>query len=158
VVADSKHGSLEAEPRLQMFAPTRQAPKIFSGVVLRATGDPAALASALKQAIWSVDPSQPVWKVRTMPDHIDRTRPGAGALGLLVTLFAGVAVLLATIGIYGVMSYAVVQRRREIGIRVALGAPAGRVVWELLRRGAALAALAAVLGCAGAAALARVLK
>ncbi len=158
VVGDSKHGSLEAEPRLQMFAPTRQVPKIFSGVVLRATGDPAALASALKRAIWSVDPSQPVWKIRPMAELVDRTRRGAGALGLLVTLFAGVAVLLATIGIYGVMSYAVVQRRREIGIRVALGAPAGRVVWELLRRGAALAALAAVLGCVGAAALGRVLK
>ncbi len=96
--ADSKHGSPEAEPRLQMFAPTRQVPMIFSGVVVRATGDPAALATALKQAIWSVDPSQPVWKVRPMTELVDRTRRGAGALGLLVTLFAGVAVLLATIG------------------------------------------------------------
>ena len=93
-----------------------------------------------------------------MTELVHRTRRGAGALGLLVTLFAGVAVLLATIGIYGVMSYAVVQRRREIGIRVALGASAGRVVWELARRGAALAALAAALGCVGAAALGRLLK
>jgi putative ABC transport system permease protein len=157
VAADSKHGSLEAEPRLQVFEPTRQAPKIFTGVVVRATGDPAALAGALKQAIWSVDPSQPVWKVKTMVELVDRARRGAGALGLLVGLFAAVAVVLATIGIYGVMSYATVQRRREIGIRVALGAPAGRVVWELLRRGAGLAALAALLGCAGAAALGRIL-
>jgi putative ABC transport system permease protein len=158
VVGDIRHGSLSEEPQAQIYAAHAQFPMIFTAVVVRTVGDPLAAIPAVRQAIWSVDPEQPMWQLRSMEQSLERHRAPSRSLGLLTSIFAGVAVVLSGIGLYGVMSYAVAQRTREIGIRIALGAPAGRVIGDVVGRGMLLAAAAVVLGVLGAAALQTVLR
>jgi ABC-type antimicrobial peptide transport system permease subunit len=126
-------------------------------VVARTAGDPGALAQALTREARAIEPNVPVYDVKTMTerlsDSLARRRFAMTALGL----FALVAMLLAAVGIYGVMSYSVAQRTREIGVRVALGASRWDVLGLVLRRGMLLAALGIGAGLAGALPLARVL-
>jgi putative ABC transport system permease protein len=102
-----------------------------------------------------VDAQQPVWKVRSMETLLAGARGPARALSILIAMFAAVALLLAAVGIYGVMTYLVAQRTREIGIRMALGASARTVVAMVVGRGLALTLAAILLGILGAAALTR---
>jgi putative ABC transport system permease protein len=132
----------------------------YSGMtfVVRAEGDPLALAGAARGAIQGIDRDQPVADVRTMAswigESVSRTRFGT----LLLSVFAGVALLLAAVGVYGVMSYTVAQRTHEIGIRMALGARPRDILRLVAGQGLAVALAGVALGAAAAYALTRVMK
>ena len=109
-------------------------------------------------SVTAVDPDQSVYEAFTMPEVIDRSLSQRRLNATLVALFAGVSLLLAIIGIYGVMSYAVAQRVREFGIRMALGARPASVIGQVVRRGATIGLAGSVIGLAATAALSRFLQ
>jgi putative ABC transport system permease protein len=146
VVSDLKYTKLDAEPPPEIYIPYQQVP-FFRGadVAARTEGDPVALAPVIRKLISGIDPAQPVYDVRTLAGALDSSiAPRRFQLFLLGT-FAATALLLALAGIYGVISYWVVERTREIGMRVVLGAKPGDVVRMVVREGitVALAGLAA---------------
>ena len=106
VVGDVKHSGLDDQPRAQVYSTHEQDARIFACLVARTAGEPLAMVGALRKAFWSVDPDQPVWRIRTMEQLVEASRGSARAMATLVGVFAGVSVLLAAVGLYGVMSYA----------------------------------------------------
>jgi putative ABC transport system permease protein len=158
VVADARQKELRVAPRPTIFVANAQAPRFFAQLVIRSKSEPRQLARAVEAAIHRVNPDQPVSGVSTMTEVLSSSvAEPRFQLGLLL-VFAAIAVLLAAIGVYGVVSYSVNQRTQEIGIRVALGARAGNVANLVLREGMLLAGIGVVLGLAGALALTRVLR
>jgi putative ABC transport system permease protein len=158
VIADLKHSRLDADPAPEAYIPFRQAPFLRQmHVLLRTAGSPFALAPAARQALLDVDRSVPVFDV--MP--LDRAlTAGVGSRRfnlLLLTFFAAVALALAVVGIYGVMSYAVQQRSHEIGVRLALGAQPREVIGMLVRQGMSVALAGIAVGLAASFALTRLM-
>src|SRR2546428_3641762 len=127
-------------------------------LVVRTAGDPRALEPALREAVRAIDPAQPVFGVQTMEESVSRSLGDRRFSLSLLGAFAALAVVLALVGIYGVMSYSVSQRTREIGIRMALGAARSGVLRLVVAQGARLAALGVAIGIAGAGPLSRVLR
>ena len=119
--------------------------------------DPGSVTSAVRQAIWSVDPEQPITDLATMEDIFDRELFQRRVQMTLLGAFAGLALLLAAIGLYGVLAYLVGQQIPEIGIRMALGAAPTDVLRRVVGHGLTLAAIGVAIGVAGALALSRVL-
>jgi putative ABC transport system permease protein len=156
IVGDVRDRSLGAQPFATMYLPTRVTGR--DNLVVRTQGDPLNLVGAIRREIHAIDPEQPVAAVRTMNDWIDTSAATPRFNTLLLGLFAGVALLLATTGIYGVMSYVVAQRTHEIGIRMALGARRGNVLKLVLRQGMVLVLIGVVLGLFGAFAVTRVMS
>jgi ABC-type antimicrobial peptide transport system permease subunit len=113
---------------------------------VRTAGDPARLGLAMTRAIWAVDPQQPVTRVSTAREQMAESLAKPRFLLTLMTVFAGVALALAVIGLYGVLSHTVAQRTREIGIRMALGAQSTAVLRSVLRSGTILIALGIAVG------------
>lgn len=109
-----------------------------SGIVVRTAVEPASIISAVRQAIWSVDKNQPIWHVRTLDEIVDRQLSTPAQSTTLLSAFALLALLLASLGLYGVLSFAVTQRTSEIGIRMALGATSAGILLSFGRRGLAL--------------------
>src|SRR6185312_9672883 len=103
---------------------------------------PAGAANDVRRAIWSVDKDQPMWAVRPVDELVESSHGPTRFLASLLAMFSAVALVLAAVGIYGVMSYAVTERTHEIGIRMALGASADRVMAEIVRHGVALTMMA----------------
>ena len=128
-----------------------------SGIVVRTAVEPASLVSAVRQAIWSVDNNQPLARIRTMEDIVDRQLSTPTQSTALLGAFAALALLLASIGIYGVLSYAVTQRTNEIGVRMALGATSGEILLSFGKRGLGLTLCGLAIGLVLAAIASRLL-
>jgi putative ABC transport system permease protein len=157
VVSNVKHFTLGEAPLDQAYLPYMQRPLIFTEVVVRAASDPMAIASAVKGAIWRVDRDQPVWRIRSM-DRVLAESLGPPKITMWLTAsFALVALVLAAIGVYGVMSYSVARRTQEVGIRMALGAKRVQVLSMVVRQGMTTIGIALLLGVLASLAATRVL-
>ena len=156
VVGDIRHHALENQPSPAMYMPTFENNSM--NLVIRAEGDPANLTAAVRREVKAIDPDQPVAAVKTMEDWLSTAVSGPRYRTSLVALFALVALLLASTGIYGVMSYSVTQRTHEIGVRMALGARRLDVLKLVVRQGMSLVVVGVALGLIGAVALTRVMS
>jgi putative ABC transport system permease protein len=130
----------------QIYLPMDQAPQRNPSFALRTEGDPGALAADVRQAVWSVEADQPIAEIQTLEAYIDASLAGPRAISLFLTVMGGIALALAAMGIYGVMAHSVTQQRREIGIRMALGAERGTMVRMVARSGLMLVAVGIVMG------------
>jgi predicted permease len=151
VVANSKYGSIGEEPRPCLYLPFAQNYQSASILYLHTVGDPAAVAAAARQVVSALDQGMPVYDLKTMNTHLSGiallfVRVGASLVGV----FGLLGLLLAVVGLYGVISHSVSQRAREIGVRIALGAQTGDVLRMVLKQGIilTLAGIAAGLGAA----------
>ncbi len=154
VVSDVKQVGLDAEPTLDMYFPGYEE----GYVIVRGSGNPRLLAVALRRAIQSADPEAPVSDVATMEEVVAESAASRRWTMTLLGAFAALALVLALVGVYGVMSWTVAQRTREIGIRVALGASTRQVLWTVVGYGLKLIAAGLVIGLAGGLALRRFLS
>ncbi len=155
VVADVRNQGLDREPRKQVYLPLRQSPTAGMAVVARTDGDPAAFAGAIQRVIWDVDPEQPIYELSTMDQILARAVFLPRLSTTLLALFALAALLLAALGIYGVLSYSVSQRTREIALRMAMGASGGNTVGMVVRNSLLLIAIGGAIGLVAALLLAR---
>ena len=157
VVSDVKLNGVDRETPLQVYLPLAQNPSRSLSLVARTQGDPLALASTVEQAIHSIDKDLPVFNVRSMDQLLGNATAQQRLTMILLAGFAILALTLAAVGIYGVMSYAVTQRTHEIGIRMALGAKSSNVLNLVIRQGMVPALIGVVAGTAAAFALTRLM-
>jgi putative ABC transport system permease protein len=158
VVGHAMHEGLDAKPRIQMYLPYAKSSNIASmSVAVRTTGDPLLMTRAVREAIHTVDKDMPLSNVKSMDDLLESSLGQRRLSMILLAAFSGIAMLLASIGIYGVLAYSVTQRSRELGIRMALGAARGRVLRLVIGQGMVLALIGIAIGLVGAVALTRLL-
>jgi putative ABC transport system permease protein len=157
VVGHTAFEGLDAEPRIQYYLSEAQTGLNAMSVAVRTVGDPSSMVAAVKRAVQAVDPRQPLAAVNDMETKIGGSMGQRKLAMILLGVFAVIALAIACIGIYGVMSYSVAQRTRELGVRMALGANRGRVLSLVVGQGMALAVAGAVLGLIGAFSLTRLL-
>jgi putative ABC transport system permease protein len=158
IVGDVRQLGLDEDFPPEIYLPARQVAMGSLEMVVRTTGDPLALAAAVRREVAALDPNVPVEQVRTMEEIVSQSVSQPRFYMLLLGTFAAVALVLAAVGIFGVMSYAVVQRTREIGIRMALGADPARVLREVVAGGVGLAGVGVAVGTVLALAVTRVLS
>jgi putative ABC transport system permease protein len=157
VVGHAAHEGLDADPRIQYYLPVSQAGGRFMSVAVSTKGDPHSAIAGVRNAVRSVDAGIPIANIKTMEELVDNSVGQRKLSMILLGVFSGIALLLASIGIYGVMSYSVAQRSRELGIRMALGAERGRVLRLVVGQGMGLAVLGVMIGLVAAFALTRFL-
>ncbi len=157
IVGDIRHNGLTAEPRPTVFLAQAQVPGYITYVVLRALGDLPGMAASVRREIQQVDRNQAVSAVQPMGQYVSAALARPTLYAVLLSAFAGLAVVLSAVGLYGLMAYAVSRRTHEIGIRMALGAQPTDVLRSILGQGARLASLGVALGTLCAMALSRLL-
>jgi ABC-type antimicrobial peptide transport system permease subunit len=161
VVNDIRRGGKTADINPQVYLPAAQTklyPVKLADLAVRTERDPRRLVNAIQQAIWAIDKDQPVTNVRTLEEVLSERAALRRFQTALLVLFAGVAVVLTLIGIFGVLSYSVSQRTAELGIRMAIGAGPREIMLLVLRQAGVLIAAGLVIGLAGALALTRYLE
>jgi putative ABC transport system permease protein len=155
VVGQTRHDGFDREPRPELFLPLAQVPFGSMTFVARTAGDPAAVVPALKSAVWAIDSAMPFYMVATIDSLLSQSLSPRRFLMWLLSGFAACAFALAAAGIYGVLTFSTLQRTREMGIRIAMGARAGDITRLVVREGMTLVAIGIALGLAGSAAIAR---
>ncbi|MCH7823913.1 MAG: ABC transporter permease [Acidobacteria bacterium] len=160
VVADVKNGGMDQQAGTELYFYVPQVAALGFGqstmnLVLRTTIDPMSLSEQARQTVWSLDPSLPLTNLQTMDDAVFGSMARPRFLTLLLGVFGGIALLLAAVGTYGVMSYFVAERRREMGIRIALGAEAAGVLMLVMRQSFKIAVFGLVVGVGAALGLSR---
>jgi putative ABC transport system permease protein len=158
VVSDVRHDGLDKEPRAEHYRPFTQVPNGSLIFAVRTSADPVSLLPTLKARIWEVNATQPIYAAETLENLVFKSLKARRFSLLLLCAFAALALALAVVGIYGVMSFATAQRRREIGVRMALGAHRGDILKLILRQGMRLTLLGVGVGLAAALALTRLLR
>ncbi len=146
VVRNFKNERLDTQTVPEMYVPYYQLPEPAMSIVVRTEGDPASMAAAAIRAVRAMDPDQPVFQVRTMETILASSLGTLRFTAIIVVIFAAVALFLAGIGIYGVVSYSVAQRTHEIGIRMALGARQRQILKLVLQKGARLVMFGSLIG------------
>jgi putative ABC transport system permease protein len=158
VVGDMRRTGFDRPVRPETFLPEAQNPDNALTIVARTTGDPASIAGALRNEVWAIDKDQSVYDIKTMRQTLSEMLSQRRFNTLLLGIFAAVALTLAAVGIYGVMSYAVAERTHEIGLRMALGAQTADVLNLIVRQGMLLAMTGLIVGLAASFALTRVMS
>jgi len=158
VVGDVRHWSLSSDPDAEAYVPLAQAPQAMMMLALRTSGDPLALAGAARGAVLEVDRDEPVYHVASLGERVAETLLLPRVAALLVAVFAAAALLLASLGLYGLVAYVVGAQTPEFGLRMALGAGAGDVLRQVLGRGLRLVAAGMALGGVAAFTLARLAR
>jgi predicted permease len=158
VVADTHTVSLTTAPVPEMFYPVLQRPENFTGILIRTDGDPAALTASVRGALREVDSGIPLTNPGTVQNFVDQSMTDRQLTMALLVVFAGLALLLASLGVYSVMAYSVTQRSGEIGIRMALGARPTDVQKMVIGQGMKLALVGVVIGLASALALTQLMN
>jgi len=158
IVGDIRQGGLSVEPHPTVFLAQAQVPAYITHLVVRTLGDPSRLVKAIKRGIQEVDKAQAVTKIKTMDEYLSASLQRPRLDSAIVTSFAGLALALAAIGIYGLLSYAVGQRAREIGIRMALGADREAVLALFVGQGLISALIGTGIGVVASLALTRYLS
>jgi ABC-type antimicrobial peptide transport system permease subunit len=148
VVGNIKLKGLTADAQPEYYLPYAQAVITNPYLVVRTSGDPAAIESDIRAAVREIDKAVPVYQVSTLEDYVSNSAARPRFQTFLVTCFAAIALILASIGLYGLLSYMVAQRSLEIGLRMALGAQRSDVLGMIVRRGLTLALLGVVAGMA----------
>jgi putative ABC transport system permease protein len=157
IVGHVKHKDLEGESRVQYYIPHSQTQNPFMTLVVRSSGDPASLTGVVRGAIGGLDKDLPVFRVKTMEQFVSDSMAQRRFAMTLVGIFASVAMALACVGLYGVLSYSIMQRSHEIGIRMALGARAADVLRLVVGQGMLLALAGVALGSVAAFLLTRLM-
>ena len=159
MVKDVRQIELTAEPKLQMYLPYEQADFFQpNALVVRTNIDPLSLAATVRKTVWDIDKDQPVSNISSMEQVLSESVARQRFSTLLLGIFATLALILAAVGIYGVMSYSVAQRTHEIGIRMALGAQRTDVLKLTLSQGLRLVLIGVIAGLAAAVMLTRVMS
>ena len=158
VVADIRHRALDDKVWPELFLPFEQSPSPWITLLVRGAGEPAALAAPIRRVAQAIDPSQPLFDVGLLERRVSESLAGRRERATILGAFAALALLIAVVGIYGVMSCSVARRTHEIGLRMALGAGRGDVLRMVVGSGLRMAAFGMAIGLAGALAATRVLR
>jgi len=158
VAADIRNAFIRVEPRAAYYVPHTQVPFNQMVAVVKTNSEPHSFIPAVTKQVAAMDQDIPVFSVKTMEEYLSAAVAGPRFSTTLLSIFAGVALVLTIVGLYGVMSYSVAQRTNEIGIRLALGAQSRDVLLMVVKQGSMLILLGLVIGLAGAYALTRLIE
>jgi len=158
IARNVKSAGLNAESEPTYYLPAAQAPLQDMAILIRTQSDPTALVTAVRQTVWAIDPNQPITDVKTLERIVSDSIAQPRLNMFLMGLFGALAMILAAVGIYGLLSYVVTQRTQEMGIRMALGARAADVLKLVLKQGMTLAVIGEAIGLLGAFALTRLIR